>query len=271
MRAKLYLSLCALLLAGTAFFLLKMGPEPVADRELPVPTATDAEVSALHGHLTGEDTHEHEEAPAAESDDRAAPDSKKVIGAIDSVNRIDASQAQAYMKTPPLSAVEKKSVETLLGTFFSHSRGKQSLNKMMQELTAAGLDPVVAKDFNPDTGKMLIIRTNEALPGTRYFHAQYFEDDDQNKEPFRQHMSFEIRNSPDCMSVARKMVEARLGKKLGQPTRVRGDEWAEWKKGGESIWIQRLAAQDLSHDRFNARTGADIGTCRVAIEQIPGH
>jgi len=176
---------------------------------------------------------------------------------------------QSYLQAPPLTQAEVKSVRKLIDLFFKYERGRNGLNDLIRELKVNGLDPVIAKDFNPHTGKMLTIRTNEALEGTRYFHAQYFEDDQLNKEPFRQHLSFEVRPSPDCVKVIREQVESSLGETLGKPTNERGDSWVSWKIGGDSISIHRLSALDLTGDRFNARTTADSGTCVATIEQIP--
>ncbi len=72
--------------------------------------------------------------------------------------------------------------------------------QLKMQLEKAKLDPVVADWSNDDTGKMEIVRTNETMPGTRYFHAQFFENADGT--PLLQHMSFEFRPSPDAMDLA---------------------------------------------------------------------
>ena len=250
-------------LVATAAMLLRSFPIPVPDREIVVRGAPDSVTDQLVGRRTSV-----AKAGTNGADARALyPVSAKALSPADE---------RRYLQAPPLSKEEVKSVKKLFETFFRNSRGKNSLNKLIRELRMSGLDPVMARDFNPYTGKMLTIRTNEALEGTRYFHAQFFADDSENKEPFRQHLSFEIRPSPDAMRVAQKIVEEKLGKALGTPIRVRkdeGHEWVEWKKDGESIWIQRLGAEDLNHDPLNARTIEDIGTVRAAVELIPseGH
>ena len=175
----------------------------------------------------------------------------------------------AYKKAPPLSEKEKSSVQTLLAHFARGERGKAALNGFIENLDKAGLKPVVAKDENPYTGKMLTVRTDEALEGTRYLHAQYFQDESANQEPFRQHISFEVRPSPDCMNTARQMVEKLFGNKLSAPS-TRGEDWIEWKVDGHyTIWVKRLGPADLADNRFNAHSPADVGTCWVAKEQEP--
>lgn len=176
----------------------------------------------------------------------------------------------AYKKAPRLSEKEKKSLQTVLGLLFAPSRGKIALNNFIQALDAAGLEPVVAKDENPYTGKMLTIRTNRSLPGTRYLHGQWFQDESSNKEPFRQHFSFEVRPSPDCMSVAKTMIEQLLGKKLGTPKQS-SDSWAEWDlDDGQVVWVKRLLEkEDLQNNPYNAHTMKDRGTCWVSNEMKP--
>jgi hypothetical protein len=124
--------------------------------------------------------------------------------------------------------------------------------------------PVVTQNFNPDTGKMLIVRTGEALPGTRYFHAQFFEDE--NKQPYLQHMSFEFRPGPDAMDKAVKAVESQFPG-LGKPS-IKNADYIQWQtKNDYIVWVKRMSAEDLKDDPFNAHTKADAGTIKAAVEQ----
>ncbi len=260
MRSKKVIIASFLILSVTAVLLLRSSPPQVEDQEVPLAdseTGLSSSASKLQGETTAEDALREEA-------------SEKMQGLGNLPNKaLGESQAKAYLQAPPLSKEEVKSVRKLVDIFFKYQRGKDSLNNLIRELRMSGLDPVVARDFNTFTGKMLTIRTNEALEGTRYFHAQYFEDSDLNKEPFRQHLSFELRPSRNSMEVVKKIIGEKLGQKLGTPARVRGDDWVEWKKGDDSIWVQRLGAEDISSDRHNARTAEDVGSLRIAIEQIP--
>jgi hypothetical protein len=257
-----------LVLTATAAILLRSAPLQVADREIPGAGSPGAVIDSLAGRDSAIGKSSVSGAAGSLDGARESGATARDPGAESLAPGSDADP-KAYLQAPPLSKEEVKSVRTLVGTFFKYQRGKESLNKLIRELRMNGLEPVMARDFNPYTGKMLTIRTNEALTGTRYFHAQYFEDSDQNKEPFRQHLSFEVRGTRDAMAVTRKIIEENLGKKLGTPVGVRGDDWVEWKKDGDSIWIQRMGPEDLKNDPLNARTAADIGTLKVAIEQIP--
>jgi len=179
------------------------------------------------------------------------------------------SEDTAYLQAPPLSEKEVESVKTMLAGFANEERGRTALNRFVKTLNDAGLGADIAKNENPYTGRMLVVRTQEALEGTRYLHAQYFEDEDANKEPFLQHLSFEIRPSPDCMQRAKALLEELLGKRLPKPEKEPTDSWVEWKVDGYSYWIHRLGREDIPNHPFNARVMADIGSCQVAKEQIP--
>jgi hypothetical protein len=164
---------------------------------------------------------------------------------------------------------EEASLDHFIGSFVEYTQRSRDPKKLVRDLQLAGLKPVVTQNFNPDTGKMLIIRTGEALPGTRYFHAQFFEDE--NKQPYLQHMSFEFRPGPDAMDKAVKAVEAQFAG-LGKPS-IKNDGYVQWQiKNDYIVWVKRMSAEDLKNDPFNAYTKADAGTVRLVVdEEIHGH
>jgi hypothetical protein len=178
----------------------------------------------------------------------------------------------------PLSAEEQKAAQTLMTSLVTFIQpAHSSPNEMLRGLTKLGLQPVMAKDFNPYTGKMLIIRTDKTLPGTRCYHGQYFEDE--HKKNVVQHVSFELRPSKDGFAEAEKMLVAQLKRyeektgKLGEPVK-RTENFVKWDLANNySAWILRYTADDIqSGDPFCAHDIAtDIGTLRVAIEEVPDH
>lgn len=271
MRSKIVISMSAAVLLVAAVLLLKTGPAPVADREVPSSAVLETDTiqgasSALNKDaLGGENT--GRSAAAAEAPGPLEGPAAQPLPA--GFGRLEPGQEKAYLQAAPLNEQELRSAEALIRTFFKYGRGRASLNKLVKELEDAGLQPVLAKDSNPHTGKMLNVRTTEALEGTKYYHAVFFEDEGRNREPFAQHQSVELRASADCMVKAREIVERVFGKTLGQPVRVRGDEWIEWRVGDRSVWIHRLGLEDIRYDPINARTLADLGNCKAAIELIP--
>ena len=172
---------------------------------------------------------------------------------------------EVWKKAAPLSKKELASVQTLLDTAFTYARPTQEPKNLIKELEKMHLEPIAAQDFNEHTGKMLVVRTESSLEGTRFFHAQFFEDE--KKRTFLQHVSFEIRPSPDCMKTGSAMIEKKLGSKL-RPVQ-QSAQYALYQAPGDYIvWIKRLDEEDLGPDPFNSRDpGADVGTCRVALEK----
>lgn len=143
---------------------------------------------------------------------------------------------------------------------FQFTQNRRSLKELLQDLQSQ--KPLVVRDANPFTGEMAIVRTREPLPGTRYFHAQYFAGSDQ--DPFVQHMSFEFQPGPQAMSDAIQTVSGAFH--LGAPE-VQRDDYILWSlANGYILWIKKMNREDLQSDPFNAYTAADDGTIRVAIE-----
>lgn len=137
------------------------------------------------------------------------------------------------------------------------------VNALRNSLTSSGLEVVATKDTNPYTGSMTVIRTNNVLPGTRYFHAQVFTDE--NGTPFVQHMSFEYRPSENAFAEAVAAAKRSFG--LTKVADVRKDGFYSWNTDdGYIIWVKRMNKEDFVNDPFNAYTDKDIGTIKVAKE-----
>lgn len=137
------------------------------------------------------------------------------------------------------------------------------LADIIARLDALHMNPVLHRDQNPYTGTMYVLRTDSPLPGTRYFHAQYFSDEKQ--VPFLQHMSFDIPPQKNGFQKTIQAIKATFGK-LPRPAIVKKDfiMWP-WKKG-YNIWIQQLNKEQVSSDPFNAYDETDIGSIKVAVE-----
>lgn len=174
--------------------------------------------------------------------------------------------ASFKLRTAPLTAAEEKSIATLLKVITEYPLKKKSAEQLISELKDLHLKPKIAQDFNPDTGKMLIIRTDEALEGTRYFHAQLFEDE--NKKTYFQHLAFEVTPAPDAMEKAKAYLQQNGFS--GEPVQVRGDSYLLWKKEGYIGYIKKMSAEDIRDEiasPFNAYDiKTDVGTVRCVIE-----
>ena len=161
---------------------------------------------------------------------------------------------------------ELKSLTEMTDTLSEYSQGKMHLVDLVSELERTQQAPVVTRDANAYTGEMAIVRTKNPLPGTRYFHAQYFADE--HNEPFVQHMSFEFKPGPSAMADALDAVKKSFPQ-LGSPTETSGD-FVEWAVDEHHIlWVKKMAQDDLKENPFNAYSSNDIGTIRVAYETEP--
>ncbi|OUR98761.1 hypothetical protein A9Q84_04940 [Halobacteriovorax marinus] len=137
------------------------------------------------------------------------------------------------------------------------------LERFKETLVAKGLELVVANDKNPYTGNMTIIRTENSLPGTRYFHSQIFYAKDGS--PFIQHMSFDYRASEK--SFAEAVAAAKKQFKLNATPNVRKEGYYSWNTpDGYLVSVKRMTAEDLKNDPFNAYLKSDVGTIKVTKE-----
>ena len=168
----------------------------------------------------------------------------------------------------PISHEERASLRTLTSILNDVTRHPVKPAELIDQLIRDGYEPVISKDSNEYTGSMVIVRTKNTLPGTRYFHAQYFTDE--AGKYFAQHMSFEFRPGNSMADIVGQ-VESTFGP-LGKPA-FANTEWMEWKLPNEyTLWIKKLGVEDLEGDPFNAYSQADVNTIVVAVEKdIAGH
>ncbi|MBC7464419.1 MAG: hypothetical protein H7256_00365 [Bdellovibrio sp.] len=162
-----------------------------------------------------------------------------------------------------LSAAEMTSLSDMTQTLYQYTQADARLQDLLRFLESTGQKPTVVNNSNADTGEMAIVRTGSPLPGTRYFHAQYFSDE--NKKSFVQHMSFELKSGGESMASAVAAVESNF-KNLPAPA-TKTPDFMQWNlPNGQIVWIKKLAANDLKDNPFNAYTSDDVGTVRVAVE-----
>ncbi len=186
----------------------------------------------------------------------------KVEAALDSVKENTPQSPAVPVRTLATTESEQASLSRLSELLAEYSKPAVRLKDLVQQLDKDGQAPLVTHDSNEATGEMAIVRTQSPLPGTRYFHAQFFNDGDYNS--FAQHISFEYRPSPSALKEA--IASIRRTFSLGEPE-VSREDYAKWKlDDGHIIWVKKMAHEDLKDDPFNAYTEADIGTVRVAVE-----
>jgi len=169
----------------------------------------------------------------------------------------------------PAEKEREGSLVTMTRILSEFAAAGRPVEDVMAALRAAGQEPFLVRDRNEYTGEMIFVRTKHPLPGTRYFHAQYFVEEDGRSFP--QHMSFEFPPGPHALEQAVAAVHAAFPG-LGEP-RQDSPDFLQWSLGhGYVLWIQRLQAEDLKHNPFNAYTEADLGSLRLAVElEVEAH
>lgn len=162
------------------------------------------------------------------------------------------------------SSAEVESLDKMTAILSEYTKKGVTLADLVKHLKETGQDPEAVSQSNPDTGEMVIVRTQKPLPGTRYFHAQVFRDG--GDQDFIQHMSFEFRKGESSME----RVIGALGESfsdLPQEPQRRTGNFVSWAvRDGYILWVKRLEASDLEDNPFNAYTKEDLGTIRVALE-----
>ena len=166
-----------------------------------------------------------------------------------------------------LSSVEQLVRLMALQSSSSRENSKILVSNLLRDLNSLGLLPVVQRDSHPIAGDLIIIRTQNTLVGTRYFHAQFMTD--RSAQEYLQHLSFEIRPTKDSFVRAIEMIRKSFGtlKITGQSDQSFDAETSR----GYSIWIEPLLKSDLVGHLFNAYSENDVGTIRVVIEKNPHH
>jgi len=167
---------------------------------------------------------------------------------------------------PTESANAKTSLKQMTEILAAFTVQERKLSDLMEALKKAQQEPFQVRDSNQHTGEMIIVRTKSPPQGTRYFHAQYFTDE--NQQSFAQHMSFEFRPSPEAMDQAIEMVQETFPD-LGAPMEETRD-FIQWElPHGYVVWVKRLNHEDITNSPFNSYNQGDIGSIRVAIELNP--
>jgi hypothetical protein len=147
---------------------------------------------------------------------------------------------------------ELESLSQMSRSLFQFTRPDSRLVDLVSYLESSRQEPVVTKDSNPDTGELVIVRTRRPLPGTRYFHAQYFAGDD--KKSFVQHMSFEYKPGPTALREAMDAIQESFGV-IASEAKIRKVDYIQWNlEGHQILWLKKLNEKDLQDNPFNAYT-----------------
>lgn len=163
-----------------------------------------------------------------------------------------------------ITTKEKESLIQKSELFKRYAHQNTQHEGLVEELKVQDARPLIMKDENPYTGSMNVVRTRAPIPGTRYFHAQFFNREDGGE--YLQHMSFEFKASENSFKAVEKTMEKTFGLQ-GQKIESK-DGFTSWRHGKDYVvWVKKLASSDLKkNDPFNAYSQDDVGTIRAAIE-----
>lgn len=179
----------------------------------------------------------------------------------------DPQMEKSFVQTPPVFVPNKNKSETAVthmnALLKSYALGAFTLNDVIDDLEKRNMEPVLLTDANDHTGTMYVLRTESPLPGTRYFHAQYFTDG--KKEPFLQHMSFDVKPEKTAFQDSIAAIKKIFGKLQAPTINKKGFVMWPWKNG-YNIWVQKMEKEDLEGDPFNAYAANDEGTIKIAVE-----
>ncbi len=193
------------------------------------------------------------------------PPQQRVLRQQSHARQTPATQTQLSTQsnsTESSSTVHKHNLNQMT-EFLKSSAYQPDLKMTLSRLQNMNTQPTYFQDSNPSTGTLYILRTETPLKGTRYFHAQYFSDE--NTKPFLQHMSFEIPPGKDSLRQAAAAIKKSFPG-LREPE-LQKDGFVMWKwKGGYNVWALRLTKDHLKDDPYNAYSASDEGTIRVAME-----
>lgn len=164
---------------------------------------------------------------------------------------------------PASSEDEQRNLESMVQVIFDYTQANRRMTELLTYLKNSGQRPFVNRNTNPYTGTLYMIRTQRPFPGTRYFHAQYFTDE--NGEPFVQHMSFEFRPGASSYQQAVQTLQS-LYPHIGEPY-VQVSDFTAWHlPDGLHAYVKVLSEEDIQDHPYNSYSPEDVGTVKVAIE-----
>lgn len=146
--------------------------------------------------------------------------------------------------------------------------GEVDIQEVINELSDLGLTPSKVMDRNDFTGDMTIVRVGVNLPGTRYFHGQFFSNDNGAHE--LQHLSIDYAGGEESLAEVAKVLSQSLGI-LGTPE-VSRDGYESYRVNNKYIfWAKVLTEEDfkdLKTHPYKAYEKKDIGrVIRIALEE----
>lgn len=166
----------------------------------------------------------------------------------------------AAANLPPPSPRELQSLREMAKIVRDAVKPGARMEDLLRTLQEGRQQPFISRNGSAETGALMIVRTKNPPPGTRYFTAQYFTD--ANGAKSLQHISFEFKPGSTSYEEAVKISR----EILGAPAEVRG-RFTKWNLPDNRIhWINEPTVEQLIENPINPHTREDAGTVVFAIE-----
>lgn len=176
------------------------------------------------------------------------------------------SEESETLQKTPLNEKEIRSISQLSTLIFQGSKNHSNTLYYTNGIKALGLKPAPIVDENPYTGRMTILRTEDALEGTRYLHIQI--SGNSAKDEFAQHTSFQLRPGADSFQKAVDIVEKNLPK--AAKLKEKGEQYRSWiLPDCYEARVHAMDMDDLKSSKYNAVSKEDIGTINIVLELDP--
>ncbi len=186
---------------------------------------------------------------------------------VKSINSSPASQVNTVPPTSqqaPLNSNEIESVDHLIKAISKSLAKNSGSKKFMKEIQGLHLHPMFVDEGSDSLGSTVVVRTHDALAGTRYLHAQFAGE--KNKTDFLQHVSFQIRPGQNSFQKVVEILEQVLPK--NKTLKERSSDYVLYNTDdGYVAWAKIADREDLKSNKYNASSKEDIGTVIVTIEQ----
>jgi hypothetical protein len=174
------------------------------------------------------------------------------------------AKESATMLQAPLSEKEIKSVRQLSRLLVRTISKNANVQTLTNEIKALGLTPVRSVDENKYTGRMTILRTEDALEGTRFLHIQVLGNGPGNEGT--QMISFQVRPGADSFAKTVALVEKSLPK--GSQVKEKSSDYQSWALPNCYIArVHTMNMEDLAANKYNAFSKEDVGSINAVLEQ----
>ena len=152
--------------------------------------------------------------------------------------------------------------ESLVKVFEFRKEPKEMINF----LEDAGLKAIVDKKDSPYLGTTWVVHSDQSLPGTRYYHAEY--DGDDADHLFLRYLSYEYAPGDKSFNEVIKSIESSYPVKEKKILIVDTIVHYEMEKDGipYTLGVKKLNAEDLRNDPIYPHDENDIGAISVKLQ-----